>query len=165
MYFLPAALPLELNIQDNPPRVQCVPRGGEVELTCEYPPGNLRELYSVQWRFRENDNDDVIFGFGPNGVPLPSGNLLSIDEGTFALTVEIERLDQTGDQFHCDVNVRRNNIGSNVVRYIGAIVELNVQGELAQVHGLIPILPAPKGMSYWNETASANCKTRVANRK
>ena len=114
-----------------------------MELTCEYPPGNLRELYSVQWRFRVNGNDAPIVppGFGPNGVPLPFGNLLSIDEDTFALTVQIERLDQTGDQFHCDVEVRRNNIGPAVVRYIGAIVELNVQGELAQVHGLIPILP------------------------
>ena len=72
-------------------------------------------------------------GFGPNGSPLPSGNLLSIDEDTFALTVAVDQLEQTGDQFHCDVNVRRNNIGTQqqtTVRYIGAIVELKVEGEL-----------------------------------
>ena len=118
MYFLPAALSLEQNLQNNPPRIQCVPFGEEVELACEYPPGKLRELYSVQWRFRESGNDAVIVppGFGPNGNPLPSGNLLSIND-TFALTVRIERLDQTGDQFNCDVNVRRNNIGPTVLRY------------------------------------------------
>ena len=132
---MPAALPFELNLQDNPPRVQCAPRGEEVELTCEYPPGNLRELYSVQWRFRENGNDAMITppGFGPNVTPLPSGNLLSIDGDTFALTVEIELLNQTGDQFYCDVDVLRNSIGTATVRYVGAIVELKVEGKLAHI--------------------------------
>ena len=105
-----------------------------MELPCEYPPGNLRELYSVQWRFRESGSTVLVPpGFGPNGCPLPSGNLLSIDEDTFALTVAVDQLEQTGDQFHCDVNVRRNNIGTpqqTTVRYIGAIVELKVKGEL-----------------------------------
>ena len=31
---MPAALPLKLNLQDNPPRLQCVPRGEEVNLIC-----------------------------------------------------------------------------------------------------------------------------------
>ena len=76
VYFLPAALPFDQGLQDVPPRVQCVPRGEEVELLCEYPPGNLRELYSVQWRFREEGNDALIVppGFGPNGAPLPPGS-------------------------------------------------------------------------------------------
>ena len=106
-----------------------------MELPCEYPPGNLRELYSVQWRFRVHGSTVLVPpGFGPNGFSLPSGNLLSIDVNTFALRVAANQLEQTGDQFHCDVNVRRNNIGTQqqtTVRYIGAIVELKAEGELA----------------------------------
>ena len=140
-----------------------------VERKCSYrvntPPGNLSELYTVQWRFRERGNDIVIVppGFGPNNLPfdnLPIAHILSIDEDTFALTVAVE---QTGNQFHCDVNVRRNDIGFATVRYIGATIELIVRGEF-QVKVMVvsfPFFLPPKGMSYQNETSPCTVKKEL----
>ena len=124
VYAMPAALPEEQNLQDQPPRLQCVRRrGGEVELTCDYPPGTLRELYSVRWRFRKRGNA-VPESFST--TDLPFGNLRSIDEDTFALTVAVE---QSEDQFYCEVNVQRNGIDNATVQYVGATIELIAEGE------------------------------------
>ena len=101
-----------------------------MELPCDYRPGNLRELYEVFWGVREHGSDvDVVY----QPTAFPFGDLLFINEDTFALTVAVNRLEQTGDQFHCIVDVRLNNIGSGEFRYYGATNELRVEGEVAQV--------------------------------
>ena len=130
LYFFHSALPEEQNLQDNPPRTKFVRRGETVELPCDYCPGNLRELYEVFWSVHELGGSDVIYR--PNALPL--GDLLSIDEDTFALTVAVNR---TGDQYHCIVDVRLNNIGTRKLRYEGATIELTDEGEVAQVKVIV----------------------------
>ena len=101
-----------------------------MELPCDYRPGNLRELYEVFWSVREHGSD-VGVTYRPNALPFQ--DLLSINEDTFALTVAVNRLEQTGDHFHCFIDVRLNNIGSGELWYQGATIELEVEGEVAQV--------------------------------
>ena len=79
------------------------------------------------WSVREHGTD-VDVTYRPNALPFE--DLLSINEDTFSLTVAAN---QTGDQFHCIVDVRLNNIGSGEFRYLGATIELEVEGEVAQV--------------------------------
>ena len=130
-----AALPTDHGRQV-PQESKCVHVGDIVSLPCDYQPGALVELYSVQWIRSGVDADGTKFSQTISLESVQNGTVhLSIDPETFSLNVLIEQLDQDEDKYWCVVVVRPDNITSNTRMFEGRFTVLRVTGMAVIVIG------------------------------
>ena len=117
--------------QNQSPITKCVYLGKQAELPCDYIPGNLRELYQVQWKFL---NGTSVMPFTPNSLPF--GALQAISNDSFTLSVSVNSLDQTGNRFFCEVRIQ---LSDNTAKYEGSTIELQVKGASDNSSSEIPV--------------------------
>ena len=103
-----------------------------MEIPCDYQPGNLRELYQIEWTlFRAGGGFRTL---RPDTLDVNQPEIhLSINPDTYSLTVRALSTFQNGDEYECLVRIRSIPEITNVFSYLGARNRLNVQGKITEI--------------------------------